>query len=72
MRGWQEWSNFTRESNLAARDLFEKSRNADPNYARAYAGLAWTYSLDYDFGWTDDYDKTLGLTLRDGREGSAP
>ena len=49
---------------MAARELFEKSRSADPNYARAYAGLAWTYSLDYDFGWTDDYDKTLGLTLR--------
>ncbi|MGO4440553.1 adenylate/guanylate cyclase domain-containing protein [Rhizobium sp. RAF56] len=63
MKGWQKWSNFTREDNQAARDLFEKSRSEDPNYARAYAGLAWTYSSDYDFGWTDDYDKTLALTL---------
>lgn len=63
LKGWQEWSNFTREGNLAARDLFERSRQVDPNYARAYAGLAWTYSSEYDFGWTDDYDKTLALTL---------
>ncbi|NLS02182.1 tetratricopeptide repeat protein [Rhizobium sp. P32RR-XVIII] len=63
MKGWQEWSNFTREGNLAARSLFEKARQVDPNYARAYAGLAWTYSLDYDFDWTDNYDETLRLTL---------
>ena len=63
MRGWQEWYKFTREDNLAARDFFEKARTVDPNYARAYAGLAWSYSSDYDFEWTDDSDKTLKLAL---------
>jgi adenylate cyclase len=63
LKGWQEWSKFSRDGNLAARNLFERSRQVDPNYARAYAGLAWTYSSEYDFGWSDDYDKTLGLTL---------
>ncbi len=47
----------------AARDLFEVARKIDPNYARAYAGLAWAYADDYDYEWTDDYDKTLKLAL---------
>ncbi len=63
MRGWYEWHKFTRESNAAARDLFEQARKLDPDYARAYAGLAWAYADDYDYEWTDDYDKTLKLTL---------
>lgn len=63
MRGWYEWRKLTRSSNAAARDLFEQARKIDPNYARAYAGLAWTYALDYDFEWTDDYDKTVKLAL---------
>lgn len=64
LKGWELWSNFTRDDNRAARDMFERSRKIDPNYARAYAGLAWTYSTDYDFGWADDYDETLALTLQ--------
>ena len=63
MRGWYEFYKFTRSGNAAARDLFEQARKIDPNYARAYAGLAWTYSSDYDFEWSDDYEKTLKLTL---------
>jgi adenylate cyclase len=63
MRGWYEWHKFTRESNAAARDLFEQARKIDPNYARAYAGLAWAYADDYDYEWTEDFEKTLKLTL---------
>ena len=44
MRGWYEFYKLTRESNAAARDLFEQARKIDPNYARAYAGLALTYA----------------------------
>jgi adenylate cyclase len=63
MKGWYEWYKLTREGNTAARDLFEQAIKIDPNYARARAGLAWTYSSDYDFEWTDDFDKTLKLVL---------
>ena len=58
-KGWYEWYKFIRENNAAARDLFEQARQADPNYARAYAGLAWTYASDYDFDWTEDYKGTV-------------
>jgi adenylate cyclase len=63
MKGWDAYNKFTREDNAAARDFFEQARKIDPNYARAYAGLAWTYELDYDFEWTDEDEKTLKLAL---------
>ena len=72
MRGWYEWHKFTRESNAAARDLFEQARKIDPNYARAYAGLAWAYADDYDYEWTEDFEKTLKLTLEMAQHSGAP
>jgi adenylate cyclase len=63
MRGWHEWYKFTPEGNAAARDLFDQAKKIDPNYARAYAGLAWTYANDYDFEWTDDFDNAVKLAL---------
>ena len=63
MKGWYELYKYDRAGNAAARDLFELARKIDPNYARAYAGLAWTYADDIYYQWTDDYDKTLKLAL---------
>jgi adenylate cyclase len=63
MKGWYELYKYDRAGNAAARDLFELARKIDPNYARAYAGLAWTYADDINYQWTDDYDKTLKLAL---------
>jgi class 3 adenylate cyclase/TolB-like protein/Tfp pilus assembly protein PilF len=59
LQGWSEWYGFSRESNANAREKFEMAKTIDPTYARAYAGLAWTYSLDHDFGWTDDYKQAV-------------
>ena len=63
MKGWYELYKYDRAGNAAARDLFELARKIDPTYARAYAGLAWTYADDIYYQWTDDYDKTLKLAL---------
>ena len=63
MRGLYEYYKYTRKSNAAARDFFEQATKIDPNYARAYGGLAWTYASDYDFEWTDDDENTLRLAL---------
>jgi len=63
MKGWYAYNKFTREDNAAAREFFEQAIKIDPNYARAYAGLSWTYELDYDFEWTDDDVNTLKLAL---------
>ena len=63
MRGLHELYKYDRSANSAARTLFEKAKEIDPNYARAYAVLAWTYELDYDFEWTDDYDNAVKQAL---------
>ncbi|TXH33340.1 MAG: adenylate/guanylate cyclase domain-containing protein [Rhodospirillaceae bacterium] len=63
MQGWHEWYKFTPEGNHAARRLFDIARKADPSYARAYAGLAWTYALDYEYDWTEDYKNAVEQAL---------
>ena len=35
------------EDNEQARDFYRKALELDPNFARAYAGLAMTYAMDY-------------------------
>jgi adenylate cyclase len=36
----------------------------DPNYAQAYAGLAWAYVLDYTNRWTQEADRALEVARR--------
>ena len=43
LRGRELWERFTPEANREARRLYEKAIELDPDYARAYASLAWTY-----------------------------
>jgi adenylate cyclase len=57
MRGWNYWYKETREDNRHARELFQKSAEIAPTYARAYAGIAWTYANEYDWEWADDYEQ---------------
>jgi adenylate cyclase len=67
MRGWYEFykvfENPTPKGNAVARDLFEQARKIDPNYARAYAGLAWTYAEDHDYEWSGDPKNSAKLAL---------
>lgn len=67
VKGWREFHEFTQKHNETARNLFEKAIDADPTYARAYAGLAWTYASDYDFEYTDDFDGALEKALANAR-----
>jgi adenylate cyclase len=50
------------------RETFEQSKTSlmraiefDPNYAQAYAGLGFAYTLDYQNRWSDDPDGSLPL-----------
>ena len=52
----------TKDNNDAARALFEQALEIDPNDADALAGDAYTYLLDYIYGWTNpqtDYDAKI-------------
>jgi adenylate cyclase len=53
---------ITKENNDAARALFEQALAIDRNYAAALAGDAYTYFVDYVFGWINpqlDYDAKI-------------
>jgi adenylate cyclase len=52
----------TKDNNDAARALFEQALKIDPNYANALAGDAYTYMIDFAYGWTNpqmDYDAKI-------------
>jgi adenylate cyclase len=52
LRGVSLLSQGRKASILMARQMFEQAIVLDPNYAKAYARLAWTYFLDWLNQWT--------------------
>ena len=50
-----------RENFDKARKLFIRAIELDPNFAKAYAGLAFAYMFDYQNRWSDNPDASLGL-----------
>jgi tetratricopeptide (TPR) repeat protein len=48
-----------KELNEQARQLYEKALALDPSYAGAYAGLGWSYFLDWFYVWNTDRAQTL-------------
>ena len=44
-----------------ARKLFIRALELDPNFAKAYAGLAFAYMFDYQNRWSDNPDASIGL-----------
>src|SRR5206468_8526125 len=54
LRAAEERYRTTRESNAEARRLFVRALDLDPNYARAYLGLAWTHLQSWQFLWAAD------------------
>jgi tetratricopeptide (TPR) repeat protein len=56
LRGRERLVNATREQNDAAREMYKRAIDLDPNYAAAYAALGGTYSDDVVSGWTEFRD----------------
>lgn len=53
-----------RAANEIARKLYKESIALDPQFARAYAGLALTYAAEYRNRWTKDRKGALASALR--------
>jgi DNA-binding winged helix-turn-helix (wHTH) protein/TolB-like protein/Tfp pilus assembly protein PilF len=51
------------EDNGQARVLYQKALGLDPQFARAYAGLAMTYAMDYRYRASPRSSATLGRAL---------
>jgi len=52
LRGLAELRRYTPETAREAIRYFERALALDPNYARAYAALGYTYAVGVIFGWT--------------------
>jgi TolB-like protein/Tfp pilus assembly protein PilF len=65
LRGMEAYSRFTKETNIQARQMFEKAVALDPQYAEAYAWLGSTYDLEWTWRWSADpqsLERALALT----------
>jgi adenylate cyclase len=69
LRGRELWFRFTPEANREARRLYEKAIEIDPDYARAYASLAWTYLTEHWERWADAEEQPLERALEVARRG---
>ncbi|WP_298558198.1 winged helix-turn-helix domain-containing protein [uncultured Aliiroseovarius sp.] len=47
------------QSNTRARRLYQQAITRDPNFARAYGGLALTHAADFRNGWVNDTEHAL-------------
>jgi adenylate cyclase len=71
LRGRELWERFTPEANREARRLYEKAIELDPEYARAYASLAWTYLVEHSERWAGPDERPLERALELARRGVA-
>ena len=69
LRGRELWHRFTPEANREARQLYEKAIALDPDYARAYASLAWTYLTEHGERWPSTEEQPLERALEVARRG---
>lgn len=61
LRGQSQLLLRQQEANAEARRWYREAIEQDPNFARAYAGLALSYAADYRNHWVDDGDKALSM-----------
>lgn len=59
LRAREIQARFTPEDNVAGRELYAKAAQLDPNYARAYSGVALTHAADVIMLWTQDRERSI-------------
>ncbi|BCH27202.1 tetratricopeptide repeat protein [Mesorhizobium sp. L-8-3] len=64
LRGREQYRLFSKNGNAAARRLYERAIELDPNYAAAHAALAETYLHDWFAGATEALDRAFDLALK--------
>ena len=61
--GLRHYRAITKGSNVLARQAYRQAIELDPNYGRAYGGIAVTLVVDYRWGWTDTPQEALDRAL---------
>jgi TolB-like protein/class 3 adenylate cyclase/Tfp pilus assembly protein PilF len=65
LQAFAEGSKYTKEGMLKARELLWAATKADPNYARAWGGVAWTHWFEARMGgWDDTREEALGKGIK--------
>jgi tetratricopeptide (TPR) repeat protein len=70
LRAMAYWARRTKKDNLRARELSEKAITLDPQYAWAYAGIGFTYYMEWVMQWNSD-PQTLERALEYGQKAVA-
>ena len=63
LQGQRHSRNVTRESNLLARQLYERAIGLDPEFARAYGALSVNHAVAFRRSWSEDPNKTLEIAI---------
>ena len=58
---------FSEEGNERAREAFDKALAIDPNYGRAYIGLAWSHNRDMLLGFAKSRPRTAAKAVAAGQ-----
>jgi adenylate cyclase len=67
LRGVDYYWRFTKETNMQARQMYEKAIELDPQYAAAYASLGATYTVEWIWQWSQDpqtLERAFALTQK--------
>ena len=54
---------FTRDTNAESRRYFERAIEFDPDFARAYADIAFSHALDFLFGWQEASEEKFRIAF---------
>ena len=63
LRGREQALLQTKSSNVEARALLERAITISPNFAAAYAFIAYTHAVDYANGWGENPERSLQTSL---------
>jgi adenylate cyclase len=70
-RGYAYFRAWGKENNAKAREMYERAIEIDPQYARAYAGLAIVHVRHWRYDWIEDTSGSLALSLEHARKAVA-
>ena len=63
LRGDEYFRGFSKSMNVQARQMFERAIELDPEYARPYVSLGFTYLMDWINVWTQDPPQAMERAL---------